>query len=263
MTGLLRPLGSRPKSIMMVSSSSRGSSIVFTIRADGRLRVEPAQQRLQQRRLAGADLAGDDDEAGVALDAVAQVVQRLPVDAARVEVVRIRTERERTLAQFVESFVHVRGLPPPSLPRHAPSLPLAERGDRRAKAFRVMADLARRVFRNERYADRLGRPASRARSTRTCRSQSGTNACAAYAAPQMLGDRAGVVDDVVEQLRVQGGAQSSAGVRARCNRRSRPARSSGSRRAPARRPTAGSPPLPAGRAAAAGCSCTDCRARRR
>jgi hypothetical protein len=54
-----------------------------------RLAVESAQQRLQQRGLAGADLAGDDDEARVSLDAVAQVAQRLPVHAARVQVVGV------------------------------------------------------------------------------------------------------------------------------------------------------------------------------
>ena len=73
---------------MIVSSSSRGSSIVLTIRPTVVCGVEAAQQRLQERRLAGADLAGDDDEAGLALEPVAQVVERLAVDAARIEVVR-------------------------------------------------------------------------------------------------------------------------------------------------------------------------------
>ncbi len=74
----------------IVSSSSRGSSIVLTIRADGRFGVEAPQQRLQERGLAGADLTGDDHEASVALEAVAQVVERLAVHAARIEVFRDR-----------------------------------------------------------------------------------------------------------------------------------------------------------------------------
>ena len=73
---------------MIVSSSSRGSSIVLTIRPTVVCAVEAAQQRLQQRRLARADLAGDHDEPGLALEPVAQVVERLAVHAARVEVFR-------------------------------------------------------------------------------------------------------------------------------------------------------------------------------
>ena len=45
---------------------------------DRRLAVEPAQQRLQQRRLARSDLAGDHDEPGLALDAVAQIARAPP-----------------------------------------------------------------------------------------------------------------------------------------------------------------------------------------
>ena len=115
-SGLLRPAGSRPKSIMIVSSSSRGSSIVFTIRPTVVSRVQTPQQRLQQRRLARADLPRDGDEPGVALEPVAQIVQRFAVHAAGVEVIRIGTQRERTFAQIVEAFVHLRGLLPPLVP---------------------------------------------------------------------------------------------------------------------------------------------------
>ena len=124
-SGLLWPAGSRPKSITIVSSSSRGSSIVLTIRPTVVSAVEAAQQRLQQRRLAGSDFAGDDDEAGLALEAVAQVVERLLVDPARVEVFRIRTERERALAELIKTFVHRQSLRPLRAARHAPSLPCA------------------------------------------------------------------------------------------------------------------------------------------
>jgi hypothetical protein len=56
---------------------------------DRRLLVERPEHRLQHRRLAAADLAGDDDEAGLAFDAVAQVAERLLVDAARVQITGI------------------------------------------------------------------------------------------------------------------------------------------------------------------------------
>ena len=91
----LVPAGSSPKSSIAASSSSRGSSSVFTTRATVVWPIEAAQQRLQQRRLAGADLAGDDDEAGVAFDAVAEVAERLLVHPARIEVVRDRASARR------------------------------------------------------------------------------------------------------------------------------------------------------------------------
>ena len=73
---------------------------------DRRPPVDAPQRGLQQRRLARSDLAGDDDEAGVSFDAVAQVAQRLGVHPARIEVVGIRAQRERPLAQVVEAFIH-------------------------------------------------------------------------------------------------------------------------------------------------------------
>ena len=73
---------------------------------DGRLAIEPAQQRLKERRLARSDLARDHHEPGLALDAETQVAQGLSVYAARVQVIRVRAERERTLAELVKAFVH-------------------------------------------------------------------------------------------------------------------------------------------------------------
>ena len=58
--GLLVPDGAMPRSMAIASSSSRGSSSVFIRRTTVVCAVEAAQQRLQQRRLARADLAGDD-----------------------------------------------------------------------------------------------------------------------------------------------------------------------------------------------------------
>ncbi len=97
--------GSRPKSSMIASISSRASSIVFISRAIDVLRSSAAQHRLQQRRLAAADFAGDDDEAGVALDAVAQMAERLLVDAARVEIARDRASA-KTAAREARRSVH-------------------------------------------------------------------------------------------------------------------------------------------------------------
>src|SRR5262249_44868789 len=71
-----------------------------------------------------------DDEAGVRFDAVAQVVERFLVDAARIEIVRIGRQRERPLAEVVEPFIHGAfswmRLPPavvatPSRPNRAPA----------------------------------------------------------------------------------------------------------------------------------------------
>src|SRR5215203_632329 len=81
-------------------------------------------------------------------------------------------------------------------------LPLAESHERRAKALRVMADLSFGVFRNERYADwpdselleRVQLEWAGRDRDRMPRRVHGL---------QMIGDRAGVVDDVVEQLRAK------------------------------------------------------------
>jgi hypothetical protein len=60
------------------------------------------------RRLAGADLAREQDEAAAAADAVEQVRQRLAVALAHVEITRVRRERERLLLQAEEAHVHGR-----------------------------------------------------------------------------------------------------------------------------------------------------------
>ena len=78
----------------------------------GGVAVQIAEQRLQQGGLARSDLAGDDDEPGVALQAVAQIIERLAMDAARIQVFRVRAQREWTFPQIIETFVHLRGLRP-------------------------------------------------------------------------------------------------------------------------------------------------------
>src|SRR5687767_4472784 len=64
---------------------------------DHRPVVQPSEDALQQRRLAGADIPRDDDEARAALDAVPDGIQRLPVHAAQIQVFRVRAQRERAL----------------------------------------------------------------------------------------------------------------------------------------------------------------------
>ena len=126
----------------MASSSSRGVEHRVHEPRDGGLAIEAAQQRLQQRRLARPDLAGDDDEAGVAFDAVAQVAERLPVDPARVQVVGVGAERERPLAKVVEAFIHDVSASCPA--SRAGAAPPRARGARRARNLRA-ARRARRA----------------------------------------------------------------------------------------------------------------------
>ena len=92
---------------------------------DRRLVVEAAQQRLQQRGLAGSDLAGDDDEPGLAFEPVAQVVERLLVHAARIEIIGVRAERERTLAQLDKTVRTSNASDLGARLANAPSLPCA------------------------------------------------------------------------------------------------------------------------------------------
>ena len=68
--------------------------------------IQSPQEGLEHRRLARADLARDDDEAGVPFDAVAQIAERLLVHLARIEVVRIRAQCEGTLTKVKVFFVH-------------------------------------------------------------------------------------------------------------------------------------------------------------
>ena len=185
------PAGSSPKSIMIVSSSSRGSSIVLTIRPTVVCAVETAQQRLEQRRLARSDLAGDDDEAGLALEAVAQVVERLLVDAARIEVFGIRAERERTFAELVEPFVHAQMPPTSARARHAPSLPCASAVIAAASRSGWCRILPGRMLRHQRHADGAHAEADPARSARSVPVTIGSAPRAAYTAAS--GSGTGVV----------------------------------------------------------------------
>src|SRR2546430_11955199 len=68
--------------------------------------VEPLEERAQQRRLAGADLAGQDDEALALADPVDELGQRLAVARRLEEELRIRRGTEWCLAEPVELEVH-------------------------------------------------------------------------------------------------------------------------------------------------------------
>ena len=69
--------------------------------------IDLLEQRAAQRRLAGADVAGDDDEALAAPDGVLQQVERVAVRLAAVEILRVRRQAERLLREPVIAFVHV------------------------------------------------------------------------------------------------------------------------------------------------------------
>ncbi len=76
------------------------------LRGDDHLRVEFLQQRAHERGLAGADLAGDDEEALALVDAVLQVRVRALVPLAAEVEGRVGTELEGLARQAVEVFVH-------------------------------------------------------------------------------------------------------------------------------------------------------------
>ena len=66
------------------------------------------EQAAHHRRLAGADLAGDDDEAFVLVQAVFEVRHRAPVLPAAEEERRVGIELEGLAGEPVEGFVHER-----------------------------------------------------------------------------------------------------------------------------------------------------------
>ena len=70
--------------------------------------VELLEQRAADRRLAGADVAGEDDEAFRAADRLQQAGDGLVVRLAAVEEARVGREREGRLYEAVELLVHRR-----------------------------------------------------------------------------------------------------------------------------------------------------------
>src|SRR6478672_7400863 len=79
---------------------------------------------------------------------------------------------------------------------------LAERGNRRAKPVRVMANLPRGVFRNERHANRLHSQLLE-RVQLECAGHDRVRMPGRIGRAEVLRHRAGVVYDVVEELRVE------------------------------------------------------------
>ena len=68
--------------------------------------VEALEQAADQRGLARADLAGDEQERGVVQQAVLHQEQRPHVVLGEVQEPRVRPQRERLLAEAVELLVH-------------------------------------------------------------------------------------------------------------------------------------------------------------
>ncbi len=75
--------------------------------ADGGVAVHLPQHVADQRRLAGADVPGDDVEAGLVHQPVFQQGQGRVVFGAEIEKTGIGENRERFFAEAVEGFVHV------------------------------------------------------------------------------------------------------------------------------------------------------------
>ena len=74
--------------------------------------VELLEQRPAQRGLAGADVAGEDDEAFFAADGLPDLLQREVVRLAAVQKPRIRRQAERRLDESVVVLVHALGSEP-------------------------------------------------------------------------------------------------------------------------------------------------------
>jgi hypothetical protein len=89
-------------------SVSSAPSWVDQVAGDDVAAVQSLDQAPQHHRLAGADLAGDDDEALVARDAVLEVGLGAPVLLAREVELRVGVELEGLAAQPVEGLVHDR-----------------------------------------------------------------------------------------------------------------------------------------------------------
>ena len=92
------------------SVSSASICVLTRLAGDHLLRIQLGQQAAHHRRLARADIAGDDDEALVLVHAVLEIGHRAPVlPAAEVER-RIGIELKGLVGEPVEGFVHAVGL---------------------------------------------------------------------------------------------------------------------------------------------------------
>jgi hypothetical protein len=76
------------------------------------LLVQPIEQVVEQRGLAGADFAGEHEETFARLDAVLPAVPRFRSLTSEKQVAGIGVDVERVLAQSKELVVHVRVAPP-------------------------------------------------------------------------------------------------------------------------------------------------------
>jgi hypothetical protein len=70
-------------------------------------RVDRLHQMPHQRRLASANVAGDDDETFTLRQAIAQIGQRLAMGGALEIIMRVRRQLERAALQSIKLFVHI------------------------------------------------------------------------------------------------------------------------------------------------------------
>ena len=99
-------VGTEPKFLAQRAQKLGGRQARIEDQSDlGGLR-RAREQRADGRGLAGADLAGQLDEAAGFVDAVDQMRQRVGVPAAQVEIARIRRDCERLFGEAEELQVH-------------------------------------------------------------------------------------------------------------------------------------------------------------
>ena len=106
--------GPQAYSISTTIPDANPALVTFDALANDRRERRPVnllEQRAAQRRLAGADIARDDDESFAPADGVLQQVERVAVRLAAIEIFRIRRQAERLLRKSVVALVHVIGPP--------------------------------------------------------------------------------------------------------------------------------------------------------
>ncbi len=104
--GASRRAFSTPSSTRIDSSSSCAESFGIEEERDLDFAAEAPQQRAAQRRLAGADLAGDGDETLALLDAVEQMRERFAMRLRQIEEARIGAQGKGLFAEPEERGIH-------------------------------------------------------------------------------------------------------------------------------------------------------------
>ena len=122
-----------PSSSQIVRTNCSGVNCGIEDHRDVGMTRHALEQRAHDRGLAGADFAGELNEAAGLVDAVQQVRERLRMPLAHEEVARIGSDRERLFAQAEKARVHAELLRVPSWGR---MMPLAERPGKRGAGRR-------------------------------------------------------------------------------------------------------------------------------